>query len=49
MKKDQTFEFFRRLAEGANVTDPISEQSFGLYGALNDKFGIRWMLHAEKL
>ncbi len=46
---DETTSIFRRLAEGANVTDPISEQSFGLYGALNDKFGIRWMLHAEKL
>ena len=45
---DETTSLFRRLAEGANVTDPISEQPFGLYGALNDKFGIRWMLHAEK-
>lgn len=44
-----TTTIFRRLAEGANVTDAISEQPFGLYGALNDKFGIRWMFHAEKL
>lgn len=45
---DETTALFRRLAEGADVTDAISEQPFGLYGALNDKFGIRWMLHAEK-
>jgi PhnB protein len=43
-----TISLFRRLAEGADVTDPISEQPFGIYGALNDKFGIRWMFHAEK-
>jgi PhnB protein len=43
-----TASIFRRLAEGADVTDPISEQPFGLYGALNDKFAIRWMFHAEK-
>jgi|SRR5690606_23707798 PhnB protein len=24
-----------------------SEQPFGLYGALNDKFGIRWMFHSD--
>jgi len=39
---------FDKLAEGANVTDPLKEEAFGTYGALNDKFGIRWMFHAEK-
>lgn len=39
---------FRKLSEGANVTDPLTEQPFGLYGALNDRFGVRWMFHAEK-
>lgn len=34
---------FDKLSEGAKVTDPLTEQPFGLYGALNDKFGIRWM------
>jgi len=29
---------FERLSEGAS----------GTYGALNDKFGIRWMFHADK-
>ena len=39
---------FDKLAEGANVTDPLKEEAFGTYGALNDKFGIRWMFHAGK-
>jgi PhnB protein len=34
---------FERLSEGADVTDPLKEQFFGIYGALNDKFGVRWM------
>jgi PhnB protein len=44
----ETTTLFRQLSEGADVTDAISEQPFGLYGALNDKFGIRWMFHAER-
>lgn len=39
---------FERLSDGGEVTDPLSEQFFGLYGALNDKFGVRWMFHSEK-
>ena len=39
---------FDKLAEGANITDPLKEEAFGSSGALNDKFGIRWMFHAEK-
>jgi|SRR3989344_3266654 len=41
-------EFFDKLSEGANVTDPLQEQFFGTYGALNDQFGIRWMFQADK-
>mgnify|MGYP001172713127 FL=1 len=44
---DETRSLFRKLSEGAEVTDPISDQPFGLYGALNDKFGNRWMFHSE--
>jgi uncharacterized glyoxalase superfamily protein PhnB len=40
--------FFDKLSEGADVTDPLKEELFGTYGALNDKFGIRWMFHADK-
>ena len=39
---------FNMLSEGADISDPLTEQPFGIYGALNDKFGIRWMFHADK-
>jgi PhnB protein len=39
---------FGRLSAGAEVTDPLKEQFFGVYGALNDKFGVRWMFQAAK-
>lgn len=38
---------FERLSDGAEVTDPLRPMPVGLYGALNDRFGIRWMFHAE--
>ena len=39
---------FSKLSAGADITDPLSKQPFGMYGALNDKFGIRWMFQADK-
>ena len=39
---------FERLSAGAEVTDPLKEQFFGTYGALNDKFGVRWMFQTDK-
>lgn len=39
---------FEKLSEGAEVTDPLKEMFFGTYGALNDKFGVRWMFQANK-
>lgn len=40
--------YFIKLSEGADVTDKLKEQFFGSYGALNDKFGMRWMFHTDK-
>ena len=45
---DELKVLFERLAEGAEVTDPLKEMFFGIYGALNDKFGVRWMFTALK-
>jgi PhnB protein len=42
----RTREIFALLAAQAVVTDPLTAQPFGLYGALNDNFGVRWMFHA---
>jgi PhnB protein len=39
---------FEKLSEEAEVTDPLKEMFFGIYGALNDKFGVRWMFTAAK-
>ena len=36
---------FEKLSAGAKITDPLSRQFFGAYGALNDRFGVRWMFH----
>ena len=36
---------FQKLSEGAQVTDPLELQFHGYYGALNDKFSVRWMFH----
>ena len=38
---------FDKLSSGAQVTDPLKEMFFGAYGALNDKFGVRWMFQAQ--
>ena len=34
---------FEKLSEAGEVTDPLSQQFFGTYRALNDQFGVRWM------
>jgi PhnB protein len=41
-------EIFAKLSDGANVTDPLKEMFFGTYGALNDKYGNRWMFHGNR-
>ncbi len=39
---------FGRLSEGADVTDPLSQTFYGTYGALNDRFGVRWMFQTNE-
>jgi PhnB protein len=38
---------FEKLSKGANVTNPLQSTFFGTYGALNDKFGLRWMFAGD--
>ncbi len=45
--KEELTTLFDKLAVGANVTDPLAEMFFGLYGALQDAYGIRWMFQAN--
>jgi PhnB protein len=39
---------FEKLSVGAEVTDPLRREAFGTYGALNDKFGVRWMFQTDQ-
>ncbi|WP_348261827.1 VOC family protein [Telmatobacter sp. DSM 110680] len=45
---DELKTLFNKLSDGAEVTDPLKEMFFGAYGALNDKFGVRWMFQSNK-
>jgi len=38
---------FEKLSQAGEVTDPLKEEFFGAYGALNDRFGVRWMFHSN--
>ena len=40
--------FFTKLSEGGNVTQPLQETFFGIFGTLTDKFGLNWMFQADK-
>jgi PhnB protein len=40
---------YDKLSVGANITDPLKQEFFGAYGALNDKFGNRWMFHTANI
>ena len=40
-------DIFDKLSDAAEVTDPLKELFFGIYGALNDKFGVRWMFQTN--
>lgn len=41
--------YFDKLAEGADagLLDTLVQQPFGTYGALTDKFGVRWMFQGQ--
>jgi PhnB protein len=43
-------EVIDKLSEGADpaLLDPLREMPFGSYGALTDKYGVRWMFQGEK-
>lgn len=30
------------------MADLLEEKFYGAYGALNDKFGVRWMFHSSQ-
>jgi uncharacterized glyoxalase superfamily protein PhnB len=46
---DETREIFDKLSTAAEPTllDPLQKSFFGFYGALTDKFGVRWMFQGN--
>ena len=44
--KDEIRALFNTFAAGGNVTMPLDEAFFGLYGEVTDQFGIRWLFQA---
>jgi PhnB protein len=45
---DRVRAIFEKLSVGANVTNTLQEQFFGLYGDLTDRFGFCWMFEVDK-
>lgn len=39
---------FAALSDGAKTVSPLKEMPFGTYGALTDKFGVRWMFQSNE-
>jgi PhnB protein len=46
--KEEMEELFKKFSEGAKIETEFGETFFGYYGALEDKFGFRWMFQADK-
>ncbi|GAC1396962.1 MAG: VOC family protein [Sediminibacterium sp.] len=41
--------FFSKLSAGGKIMDPLKPMFWGaIFGALTDKFGIRWMFNCDK-
>jgi PhnB protein len=45
--KDELTTIFEALSEGAHTVDALQVMPFGIYGALTDKFGVRWMFQGN--
>jgi PhnB protein len=43
---EETKNIYSQLIEWAKVTDVLTEHPFGLYGALQDRFGVCWKFHS---
>lgn len=46
---EELSEYFDKLSEGADAEtlDQLKEMPFGTYGALTDKYGVRWMFQGD--
>ena len=46
---EELAQYFAKLSEGAdpNTLDALKQMPFGTYGALTDKYGVRWMFQGK--
>ncbi len=40
--------YFSKLAEGGKIVQPITKAFFGVFGVISDRFGISWILQADR-
>ena len=46
---DEINSFFKNLSAGGKIIDPLGVKFWGaVFGVLDDKYGIRWMLNYDK-
>lgn len=45
--KEEADDMFAKLSVSGNIEVPMSQQFFGYFGQLEDKFGVHWMIIAE--
>jgi PhnB protein len=38
--------YYSKLSQGAQISRPLKEEFFGMYGEITDKFGINWMFQS---
>ena len=45
LDKDEIYSLFDKLLAGGTALSTVKEESWGLFGMLVDRFGIKWMLN----
>lgn len=45
--REELESIFDKMSDGAEITSPLKTEFFGTFGALTDKFGIRWMFQTD--
>jgi PhnB protein len=47
--KDEIRDLYQKFSQDAQSTEPLKDEFFGLFGAVVDKFGKRWMFQGGKM
>lgn len=47
--EEEIRDYFSKLAEGGQITDPLKEQFWGaIFGMITDKYGVKWLFNYDK-